>query len=282
MNKTDRYRDIKKRLSDIAKTDETLKAVIAIGSSVRSCSAADEYSDIDLIIAATDTEKWLYGDMPSMLGEIKISFVEPTLGGGLERRMLYDGSLDVDLIVFTPEQLISAVENGAAAEVMNRGYLIMHDAMGISAPINERIKLGTRTVEMTDSEFANKVNDFWFHTVWAAKKILRGELWCAKMCIDAYLKNHLLSIIELDRYCPDKTDVWHSGRFFEQWAGGENVSALENCFAHYNRADMITALKNTAKLFSKIAKSAAKTCGFSYPENAENYAQRLLAEYFPE
>lgn len=278
----DRYSEMKKRLIDIAQTDETLTAVVAIGSSVRAYSAADEYSDIDLIIGSSEPEKWLYGDMPSKLGEIMISFVEPTLGGGLERRMLYNGSLDVDLIVFTPEQFQNAVKSGAAAEVMNRGYSVMYDSMGITELIEEYVKSDTRHIEMTESEFANRAEDFWFHTVWASKKILRGELWTAKMCIDAYLKNHLLSIIELNRYLSDKTDVWHNGRFFEKWAGGENIEKLKSCFAHYDREDMISALKNTADIFSENARSAAEISGYSYPEKAENYAYSLLKEYFGE
>lgn len=280
MIQTDRYSEIKKRLMDIAKADETLTAVIAIGSSVREYPSADEYSDIDLIIGTTNPESWLYGDMPSKLGEVMISFVEPTLGGGLERRMLYDGSLDVDLIVFTPEQLENAVKCGAAAEVMNRGYSVMHDSMGITKLVKEYTKPDTRHIEMSESEFANKAEDFWFHTVWASKKILRGELWTAKMCIDAYLKNHLLSVIEFNKYLSDSSDVWHCGRFLEKWAGDENVSALKSCFAHYDREDMISALKNTAELFSANAKSAAKISGYSYPEKAEKYAMLLLKKYF--
>lgn len=265
---------------DIAQTDEKLTAVIAIGSSTRAYSAADEYSDIDLIISTYDTESWLYGDMPSKLGEIMISFVEPTLGGGFERRILFNGSLDVDLIVFTPEQMQNAVRSGAAAEVMNRGYRIMYDSMGITKLVEENVKLDTRHIEMTETEFVNRVEDFWFHTVWASKKILRGELWTAKMCIDGYLKNHLLGIMELERYLSDNTDIWHCGRFLEKWAGEENVEMLKGCFAHYDRADMITSLKNTADIFSKNARSAAEKSGFVYPKKAEAYAYSLLKEYF--
>ena len=278
----DRFGGIKARLMSIAEASEDVAAVIAIGSSVRSCAAADEYSDIDLIIAAAHPEEWLYGDMPSRLGEVRISFVEPTLGGGLERRMLYDGSLDVDLIIFTPEQLRAAVANGTAAEVMNRGYSVMYDSMGIAPLIEEHIRCGVSRSQMSESEYNNRVQDFWFHTVWASKKILRGELWTAKMCIDAYLKSHLLSMMELRCAAAESTDVWHNGRFLEKWAGEDNVTKLRECFAHYDRADMITALKNTAALFSENARAAAALCGYIYPDSAEEYALSLVYGYFPE
>ncbi len=277
----DRYAQIKKRLISVAENSDIIKAVVAIGSSVRDYSKADEYSDIDIIIAATKPESILYSDgLLSQLGDIKISFVEHTLGGGLERRVFFDGALDADFIVFTPEQFISAITDGVANEVMNRGYLVMYDDMDITPLLEKHIVPSVRTISMTESEYSNIVNDFWFHTIWASKKILRGEIWVAKMCIDAYLKNYLLSVIEYNRYISDNVDVWHCGRFLERWAGDDNVSALKNCFAHYDKEDMIKALFSTAELFSVNAKAIADKAGYKYPDKAQDYAMMLLGEYF--
>ena len=55
----DRYAEIKARLLSLAQADDTLQAVIAIGSSTRSDVPADEFSDLDLIIATTRPEDWL-------------------------------------------------------------------------------------------------------------------------------------------------------------------------------------------------------------------------------
>ncbi len=87
----DKYHEIKRRLLLLAESHEEIKAVVAIGSSTRSDVPADEYSDLDLIIATDDTDSWLYGNLPAELGDVKISFVESTLGGGMERRILYCG-----------------------------------------------------------------------------------------------------------------------------------------------------------------------------------------------
>lgn len=276
----DRYAQLKEKLIAIAKENDNIKSVVAIGSSVRDYSKADEYSDIDLIIATTEPDNILYSDrLLSQLGDIKISFVEHTLGGGLERRILFDGSLDADFIIFTPEQFVSAVTDGVANEVMNRGYLVLYDDMDIAPLLEKHIVPSVRTVSMSEAEFLNLVNDFWFHTVWASKKILRGEIWVAKMCIDAYLKNHLLAVMEYNRYVSEKEDVWHCGRFLEKWAGDNNLSALKNCFAHYDKFDMIKALFSTAELFSENARAVSKSCGYKYPETAQEYATRLLKEY---
>lgn len=275
----DRYMNIKEKLLTLAKQNENIKAIVLIGSSTRDTVKADEYSDLDVIIATELSERWIYGDYPEKLGDVKMSFVEPTLGGGKERRVLYDGSLDVDFIIFTPSQFMKAIKEGVAGWVMNRGYEVMYDSEGYSALLEKNVPHEINYMDLSESEFDNMVNDFFFHTVWAAKKILRGELWTAKMCIDAYLKNYLLKIIEMYSVLKHHVDVWHNGRFLERWAEKEVLMDLEKCFAHYDKDDMVSALFSTEDLFGKLASQTAEMKGYKYPKEAENYAKLLLSGY---
>lgn len=276
----DRYAEIKSRILELANADDGIKAVVAIGSSTRSDVKADEYSDLDLMIAAEDTENWLYGSIPAQLGDVKISFVEPTLGGGMERRVLYKNALDVDMIVFTPEQLIAAAKEGVAGWVCNRGYTVLYDTMGIGELLGEYVSQEVKYSQLAEDEYINLVNDFCFHVVWASKKILRGELWTAKMCIDAYLKNHLLKMMEMYTVNKYASDVWHDGRFLDKWADECIKNSLPKCFAHYDREDMIAALSETKSLFSKVARKVAELKGYAYPESAVSYADEVFTEYF--
>ena len=119
------------------------------------------------------------------------------------------------------------------------------------------------------------------HTVWASKKILRGELWTAKMCVDAYLKNYLLKIIEMCSESKNHVDVWHDGRFLDRWAEKEVLADLEKCFAHYDKKDIISALLSTEELFSRLASQTAAMKGYKYPKEAGDYDKVLLNGYFP-
>lgn len=276
----DRYATIKSKILDIANADKSIRAVIAIGSSTRSELKADEYSDLDLIIATDDTEKWLYGTIPKQIGNVKISFVEPTLGGGKERRILYENALDVDMIIFTPEQFETAIKKGIASWVCNRGYSVLYDTDGYENLLAEYVNNKIAYNGMTEAEYINMVNDFCFHVVWASKKILRGELWSAKMCLDAYLKNYLLKMIEMHSACKRNVDVWHDGRFLDSWTDDKIKEALTKCFAHYDRKDMILALFETDKLFGQLSKEVAEIKGFNYPKNAVEYSKNLFMEYF--
>lgn len=267
----DKYHEIKRRILLFAENHAEIKAVVAIGSSTRSDVPADEYSDLDLIIATDDTESWLYGNLPAELGDVKISFVEPTLGGGMERRILYCGWLDVDMIVFTAEQFLNAVNDGTASWVMNRGYAVLHDRIGAAELLKKKITLEIHKPDFSESEFQNLASNFYFHTVWAAKKLLRGELWSAKMCLDSYLKNLLLKVLEVHAATKNHADVWHDGRFLDRWADEETCTELKNCFAHYDKTDMKNALKSTHRLFARIAKETAALKNFSYPSEAEKF-----------
>ncbi|MBE6837400.1 MAG: streptomycin adenylyltransferase [Ruminococcus sp.] len=275
----DKFSSIKSNILAFAENNESVEAVIAIGSSTRSEMKADEFSDLDLLIATDDAESWLYGDIPHKFGEVKISFVEPTLGGGKERRILYKNALDVDMIVFTPSQLTEVVQTGVAGWVCNRGYTVMHDSMGISELLAEYVKPEIGYNPPSEAEFINIVNDFSFHTIWAYKKLIRGEMWSAKMCIDAYLKNYLLKIIEM--YCNKKynVDVWHDGRFLDKWADERIKASLRKCFSRYNKSDIKTALLETKALFDDLAKSSADLMGYQFPKKAVSYADEILSEY---
>jgi aminoglycoside 6-adenylyltransferase len=240
---------------------------------VRSAVTADEFSDLDLIIASSDTEKWFSGEYPKRLGDVSISFIEPTLGGGKERRCIYDDDKDVDMIIFTPQQLESAFKDGAAQWVMDRGYMFLYDADSFAELAKKYVSPVTDRPPMSSGEFENIVNDFYFHNIWAAKKLLRGEIWSAKMCIDSYLKARLLKIIE--QYHSDK-DVWHDGRFIDKWADAQTLDELTRCFAHYDKNDCAAALAATHKLFARLSNAVAEKRGFACPHKAQACAARYL------
>lgn len=55
-----RYDELLKRLLAVCKAQPEIKAVIIVGSQAREISKADEYSDLDLIIACSEPQILLY------------------------------------------------------------------------------------------------------------------------------------------------------------------------------------------------------------------------------
>ena len=276
MTGTDRYADIKGNIKRLALKDDDIRAVIAIGSSTRQDKPADEYSDIDLIIVTKQTDSWCTGEYPERLGKVCISFLEPTLGGGMERRSIFDKDRDVDMIIFTPNQFEQSLKDGSAGKVMNRGYSMLYDSGGYAGLAAQYVSPLVSNPEITEEGFSNLVNDFFFHNIWACKKLLRGELWSAKMCIDAYLKNLLLKVIELHCFIVDGADVWHDGRFLDRWADQSIIEELKDCFAHYTKEDCMKALIRTHQLFARIAGDVSERKGYFYPIEAQRCAAAFM------
>ena len=272
----DKYLDIKNKLLEFAAADDAIKAVVAIGSTTRKDVKADEFSDLDLFIVTDDTDKWFYGEYPDLLGNISISFIEPTLGGGMERRCMYEDFKDVDFIAMTPEQFETVVKDGVASWVMNRGYEVLYDSISCQEFLKTYINSEIVHPYIDEEEFKNVVNDFYFHNIWSYKKLKRGEIWAAKTCVDDYLKKPLLRMIELYRYKTAGVDTWHEGRFFDKWAGEEIICDMKKCFAHYDADDIYNSLVETHKLFAKVTEDLAKIEGFVYPKKARDCARLYL------
>lgn len=272
----DKFAGIKKNILEYASRDTDIKAIVLIGSSVRETVTADAFSDLDLIIATENPEKWLTGEYPERFGTVSISFIEPALGDGKERRIIYDEDKDVDMIIFTPEQFVNNIKNGVVQWVMNRGYEVMYDSGGFTELIKQYVNNESSNPKMSEAEYRNLVNDFYFHNIWASKKLKRGEIWAAKMCVDGYLKNHLLKMMELYCFLQDGRDVWHEGRFLDQWAEDDILKELKYCFAHYEKDDIMRALLATHKLFDRIAKTVAEMLGYHYPYEAEKCAKGYI------
>lgn len=278
MSANDRFSGIKENILSLAGKNEKIKAVIEIGSQTRKCEKADEYSDLDLIIISDISEAFIDDDkILSEVGDIQISFTEATFGGGMERRILFDGNLDVDFILLSPDQFISLMESHFVDVIFARGFSVLYDTMNAADKIT--VKSGSRLPyeKLTDKEYDNLVNDFWFHTVWAAKKICRGEIWTAKMCIDGYLKRYLMRMVEMYHVCVhgNDFDVWHEGRMVDKWADEEIKSKLAECFDSYDAQGLSSALKNTADLFGFLARTCARTDEYNYPQKAEEYAKSV-------
>ena len=131
----------------------------------------------------------------------------------------------------------------------------------------------------TEAQFLEAVNDFWYHAVWSAKKLRRGELWVAKSCCDSYMKALLLRTLGWHaRAVRSATDTWHGGRFVERWADPAALASLRDAYARYAAADVGRALLATMDLFRRLATEAATALGLSYPADADEYATALVRD----
>jgi aminoglycoside 6-adenylyltransferase len=132
----------------------------------------------------------------------------------------------------------------------------------------------------TEDEYLNLVNDFWYHTVWTIKKLLRGELWAAKFCADGYMKQKLLWMLTFHAHVRNgwNYNTWHNGRFIDFWADGQAMSEMKFAFARYEKDDIARALMMTMDIFRRIALEVSEETGYRYPEDAEKSAREWIGK----
>jgi aminoglycoside 6-adenylyltransferase len=301
------YQQLIERFVKWAQTQHNIRTAIVIGSRARVDRPADEWSDLDIIVVANDPGPYLSkADWVENVGTPWLTFLERTgTGDETERRVLFEGGLDVDfamiprrkaqwlvrllwirehfpqILGLLPERKVRQIMQGVAgfSDMVGRGMRVLVDKDGMAA----HLKLVTAETPSprppTRSEFLEVVNDFWYHAVWTAKKLRRGELWTAKGCSDSYMKWLLLRMIEWHARAKNgwDYDTWHSGRFLEQWADPRAVEGLGDAFARYAERSVRDALLATMDLFRWLAVETAEHLSYPYPTLADERVTELVS-----
>lgn len=270
----DRFENIINNFVLWGNKSDGLYAAMIIGSWTRNDHPADEFSDLDIVMIVDNPDPFLQSNQwLEQIGCFHISFIENTIGGAKERRILFDDALDVDFVILSKSQLENAVKSGEV-DILKSGYRILIDKIDLEHTLSPLSVENSLYTLLSEHEFSNVVNDFWYHAVWTAKKLMRGELWTAKSCVDNYMMWKLLTIIECHAHAFNglKYNTWHNGRFIEEWAEDWIIQKLSDCYAHYERNDIKNSLLATMDLFRSIAVVIAEKLDYKYPAEADNYS----------
>jgi len=278
------YEQLIERFAQWAQGEGNIRAAVVVGSRARICPPADEWADLDIVVVADDPRPYLdEADWVAKLGPYWLTFLEPTADGrSMERRVLFAGGLDVDFPVIPTKAVHEMIHSGApppdVADVFRRGAHILLDRDGLVARLRIAATELVPAFPPTEACFLNVVSDFWYHALWTAKHLRRGELWWAKGCCDGHMKGLLCRMLEWHaRAVRGPThDTWFRGRFLEKWADPRAVQELRHTFAHYEKDDVWQALLATMKLFDWLARDTAARLSFPYPESSVEQVTQLV------
>lgn len=263
------YEQLVEKLVKWAEMQCDILAVMVVGSRARVHHPADEWSDLDLILVVADPDRYLSAaEWLLNIGSYWCTFVERTsTGEASERRVLFEGGLDVDFILLAAEGIQQRLREAPVSDIIRRGIRILLDK---GSMLSQSIPPAPQTSHRhppTQQEFQEVIQDFWYHAVWTAKKLQRGELWTARGCTDVYMKKLLLHMIEWHA-CTARGwdhDTWYDGRFLELWAEPRVPGALRHAFAHYAEEDIGRALLATMDMFRWLAAETADHLSYPYP-----------------
>ena len=287
---TQAYEQLIERFIRWAAGQDDIRAALILGSRARIDNRpADEWSDLDLAMIVTNPDRYIStADWVENIGTPWLTFIEPTADGrGLERRVLFEGGLDVDFAVMPAAMIEQMAAHGVppdVADVLRRGMRLLLDKDGVFGQLSLSSAEQQLPQPPTEAEFLEAVNDFWYHAVWTAKHLRRGELWWAKSGCDNSLKRLLLTMMEWHARATQgrQHDTWMRGRFLEKWVDPRVLPELRRAFAHYNEADVWQALFATMGLFRWLAVETADQSGCTYPAFAAERATELVPKFFNE
>jgi aminoglycoside 6-adenylyltransferase len=280
------YDQLIERFVQWAETCSDIRAVVIVGSRARSERPADEWSDLDLLVLTTDAQRYLtQTDWLENIGSPWLTFLERTAAGQeRERRVLFEGGLDVDFIPLSVGSIRQKAHDSIVAAVIHRGTRVLLDKDGVAPHLAPTVAEIPAHRPPTAEEFLGTTNDFWYHAVWTAKKLRRGELWTAKACSDVYMKRLLLEMVEWYAQMTEdwEYDTWFNGRFLERWAPPSVLDALRGAFGHYDEADVWRSLLTTMDVFRWLATEVAESLGHPYPRAADGHVTQWVVAHLPE
>jgi len=173
------------KLISYAENDPRVRAMVLFGSRAREEKTADRFSDYDLIFFVSDidyfvhTDEWLRG-----IAEPRISFFENTAVQDYERRVFFDDAMDMDFLFYNVKDVERITADPIIRAWYAKGHRILVDKIHYAKIVEASRPAPMKKKAVTEQELRNSVNNFWFHTIWAIKKLRRGEIWAAKNCID--------------------------------------------------------------------------------------------------
>ena len=104
--------------------------------------------------------------------------------------------------------------------------------------------------------------DFWATTLWAGRRLRKGDVFVAVDTVNGALKRSLVVLLGWHALTVDpKAGVLEDGRHLERWADAGALSALERAYAHYDLRDAARALWETIDLFQGLEEETARRLG---------------------
>ncbi|WP_391201613.1 aminoglycoside 6-adenylyltransferase [Psychrobacillus sp. L4] len=277
------YQEIMRKVILWGEKEDDIRSIFVVGSMARSEKPADEWADMDLVIVTSDVEKWLSNEeWINYFGNPQISFLEGTpVGNLIERRVMFDGASSVDFNFLKLEIAKTFLVSEEVQNVIARGVKVLLDKDSITKVFHDTSSVIKNKEVPTFSEFKNDVHDFWFHAVYTAKKLRRGELLVAKSNCDDYLKRLLIKFVKLQSMMKGTNQQsWHDVRFFEEWADKEVVQKFQGIYGKYNEESIWDALFQTMELYRKVAKQISIELDYDYPIIADQSASKLVTNYY--
>lgn len=274
------YDELIARCVNWARSQESVRAVIQVGSRARVDHPADAWADVDLMLYLT--EPGLYAqsmDWAQAIAPVWLIVPSRTAGGDSEVLVMFEGGYNVDF-VFCPVNYLEWLRDHHHEDpAFQRGARVLFNRDGLTAGIRFDHTYVPGARRPSSTEFERICTMFWYISVYIARQIRRGDLWLAKIR-DAQQKELLLRMLQWHAGVVSgwTRDTWHNGRFIQEWADARAFDEIGRIFGAYDAQSAGAALLATVSLFQRLARETAAALALDYPDETEKRIAALLDE----
>ena len=256
-----------------AQANDDIRAAFVVGSQARTDHPADAWADLDIILFARNVERYQNtADWIEAFAPVWIALAGRTVAGDPERLVLFAGGVQVDFVFHSSDvlsQVPQMLASGNIPDTIVRGTRVLVDKDGALTQMPSPSRpLAPQPPDA--ATFGEALDNFWFHAVYCAKQLRRGEVWMFQNG-SAGMQWRLLQMIEWYARAVHgaEYDTWHGGKFIAEWAAADVVAELRHVFAHLDRDDGWQALQARLALFHRLARETAARWGLDYPAALE-------------
>lgn len=264
-----------KRLIQWAESRKQVRAVLVTSTRAIPGATVDELSDYDVILVVEDIHpffddrKWLED-----FGEVLVVYWDPVYADpdhGIEKTgnvTQYADGLKIDFTFWPVGLLRKIAEVPTLQAELDAGYRILLDKDRITVGLKPPTYRAYIPTPPTRREFLKHINDFFSDAPYAAKCLVRGELFPLKWCLEydmkhVYLRPMLEWLLELDRQW--SLPVGALGKGLKKRLLPGLWLQLEETYAGASLAENWGALFRTIALFRQVAMEVGERLGYEYP-----------------
>ncbi|MBL8164694.1 MAG: aminoglycoside 6-adenylyltransferase, partial [Anaerolineae bacterium] len=187
---------LQQRVIDWVEQQDSIRALLLVGSQARIDHPADEWSDLDLILFCREYDhfladtRWL-----NNIAEVWVCIASQIGTGEPELLAVFEGGLKVDF-VFIQKPLVPALTDSALLRtVCARGFIALLDKDDEMPQLALPEHNSAQHTLPSEAEFSATVEQFWYNALYVAKQVRRQQLWLAKDR-DWAIKKIMLRLLE--------------------------------------------------------------------------------------
>lgn len=272
-----------KRITQWAKENNDVRAVLLTSSLASAIAPVDEFSDLDIELVFDDigpyqfSSKWVWDfGKPIAMVEEDETFFE---GKNAMKMVLYDDHVKVDFKLYKKHEFMQDAQKEELPEDWDVGYKALVDKDGITTALKPPTYQSVLINKPEEKRFNQLLNDFWWDMTYVAKCLKRDELFYAKfMSEDMMRTDYLVPLIE---WYIGSEHGWNittnkHGRLFKKYLPAGLWGKIEQTFSGSNLEENWKALFAYADVANLLGTAVAVRLGYNYPFDLEENIRSYL------